>query len=730
MINRDVFDARVGIRGVRNNMMLDQKMSSTPNTISQAVKQDDEIDLMALIGTLWRGKWWIALCAFVGLISGGLYAKKVAVPIYSSSTVIVIEQNEPSLIDIQSVVGGMSNESEALSTEIEVIRSRFLMEKIIAKLDLLTDPEFNPTLTEPPFLSLANLLSLSAAQPRLWTDQELLNAAVERLRARTSVSVLRGTYAITVAVTSEGKQKSELIANTIAEMYREEQLRVKFITLDEGVTWLSERVVELEHEIQEKDAALQQAAAEADYINVEGLELMNRQVRDLRERLIGEKNDAENAAAVYTQLSSAITSKDIALVLAAANDLSLRRLSEGKSGEELWAEGAPFAIRLATLVTRARNDRERAETQVASLASTIASVEVRVDDQAKKLSNIQQMTRDLDTVSVLYETFLTRLKETTIQKGFQSPDARVLSRAIAGKKVAPRTAMIAALCLIFGAFFGSAIILLRELKADTFRNSEELQATTGEQVIGQIPLLPLKARKDLLQYLQDKPTSAAVEAVRNLRTSLLLSKKNEAPPQVIMSTSTIPGEGKTTQSISLAHNLSGLGKKVLLIEGDIRRRTLDEYFKQEASKHGVLSVVAGDVPLADAVMKSDRLKADVLMGQKSKVNAADVFASDEFKNFLSDTRKAYDYIIIDTPPVLVVPDARLIGQLCDAVMFTVKWDSTTKSQVKAALKELHGVNLTVSGLVLSQINAKGMKRYGYGDTHGAYGDYGGGYYDE
>lgn len=710
--------------------MLDQnKMSGKTNAISQAIMPDDEIDLMALFGTLWRGKWWIALCAFVGLLIGGIYATQFAVPIYSSSTVIAIQENEPSLIDIQSVVSGVSNESEALNTEIEVIRSRLLMEQIVAELNLLEDPEFNPTLVEPSFLSIANVMSLLGVGADELTDQELLNEAVERLRERTSVSVKRQTYAITVSVTTEGKQKSELIANTIAETYLQDQVRVKFSTLDDGVTWLSERVVELEHEIQEKDAALKEATAAADYINIEGLELMNRQVRDLRERLIGDEKDAENAAASFAQLSSAIATKDITLIIDATNDVTLRRLSEGQAVDMLWATGSPFANRLETLLTRARNDLERAETQVTSLAATIASVELRVDDQAKKLGAIQQMSRELDTVSVLYETFLTRLKETTIQQGIQSPDARILSKAIAGEKVAPRTSIIAVLCLILGAMLGSTIVLLRELKTDTFRNSEELQAATGEQVIGQIPLLPLGARQDLLQYLQDKPTSAAVEAVRNLRTSILLSQI-DSPPKVIMSTSTIPGEGKTTQSISLAHNLSGLGKKVLLIEGDIRRRTLNEYFKQVAGEHGILSVVSGDVPLSEAVMRSDRLNADVIMGQKSKVNAADVFASDKFKTFLSEARNAYDYIIIDTPPVLVVPDARVIGQLCDAIMFTVKWDSTSKNQVQAALKELHAVNLSVSGLVLSQIDPKGMKRYGYGEGHGAYGSYGGGYYDE
>jgi len=710
-------------------MLVRNEMSTAHRSLGENAMPDDEIDLMALFGTLWRGKWWIALCAFVGLVLGGLYATQVAMPKYSSSTVLAIQENEPSLIDIPSVVGGVSADSQGINTEIEVIRSRGLMEQVVAELSLLEDPEFNGTLVEPSFFSIEgvkNVLGIVSEPP---TDKAILNSAVKTLLSKTSVSAKRQTYAITISVTTEGSAKSELIANTIAEIYRQDQVQVKFDTLNEGVTWLSERVVELESEIQERDAALKDATSEADYINIEGLELMNRQVRDLSERLLGEEKDAESAAANFALLASAIDAQSVDLVLEATQDPTLRRLSQGLDNASIWAPNSPFLSRLNVLTVRARTDVDRANTQVSSLEETVKALEVRVDEQASKLGEIQQMSRELETVSVLYETFLTRLKETTIQQGVQSPDARVLSMAIAGVKVAPRTSMIGALALILGAMIGAGVVLLRELRTDTFRNAEDLEAATGEQIIGQVPLFPISDRVELLQYLKDKPTSSAVESIRNLRTSLLLSRMDN-PPKVIMSTSTIPGEGKTTQSIALAHNLSGLGKRVLLIEGDIRRRTLDEYFEQKSGKHGILSVISGDVPLREAVVEHDRLGADVLMGQKSNMNAADVFSSDKFHELMETVRSHYDYVIIDTPPVLVVPDARVIGHHCDAIMYTVKWDSTSKAQVRAALNEMRAVNLDVSGLVLSQIDVKGMQKYGYGGRNGAYGTYGGGYYDD
>ena len=251
---------------------------------------------------------------------------------------------------------------------------------------------------------------------------------------------------------------------------------------------------------------------------------------------------------------------------------------------------------------------------------------------------------------------------------------------------------------------GAGIVLLREMRNSSFRTAEELEAATGYTVLGQLPAMPISKRGEVLEYLQTKPTSVAVEAVRNLRTSLMLSNVDQ-PPQVIVSTSSVPGEGKTTVAISLAHNLRGLGKKVLLVEGDIRRRTLNEYF-DDLPTQGIVSVLSGDVPLDQAIHHSAALDADVLGGEKSSVNAADLFSSDRFEALITELRKHYDAIIIDTPPVLVVPDARIMAQFADAVLFTVRWDVTSKPQLSEAMRVFHTSGQRVTGMVLSQISPK------------------------
>ena len=121
--------------------------------------------------------------------------------------------------------------------------------------------------------------------------------------------------------------------------------------------------------------------------------------------------------------------------------------------------------------------------------------------------------------------------------------------------------------------------------------------------------------------------------------------------------------------------------------------------------------------------------ADLLIGDKTSANAADLFSSDKFKELIAEARKQYDAVIIDPPPVLVVPDSRIIGQVADAVLFTVHWDKTTKQQLEEALRMFQSSSQKITGLVLSQINSKRMKQYGYGGRYGAYAGYGAKYYN-
>lgn len=714
-------------------------MRVKPEQVRTGVAQpveDDEIDLLELVRALWRGKWTILFGAVVAIFIGGYYAFGAAEREFRSTAHLTLEARSNNVVDLESVISGVSTEQAALNTELEIILSRRLLGKLVDQLDLVEDPEFNTALQAPSTMS--RLTGAVTGQLSSWVQSEGNEAdpgaTVEKLprdkvigkvKSALSASVKRDTYVFSISATTGDPVKSARIVNTLAEIYLDEQIAVKFEATEQAVTWLSARVSELEEELRQKENTLKDARAETDLISTEALEGLNLQAKDLRDRLQEMRAQAERAGEEENQLEALKDAGDRAEVAEATGDAALQRLVRSIDNGD--AEAAElFDQRLDTLLDRAQAERERLQSQASALSVSYQKLQDRIGSQSEDLVRIQQITREVETTRTLYETFLTRLKETTVQRGLQQADSRVLSDAIPGAQVAPRAARILALSMILGAIAGAGLVLARQFLHSYFRTAEDLEAVTGLPVMGQIPKMPI-ARGNLISYLRDKPTSAAAEAIRNLRTSILLSNI-DSPPKVIMSTSAIPGEGKTTQAIALTQNLAGLGKKVLLVEGDIRRRTFSQYF-QTVPQGGILSALSGEVPLDEAVIFDEPLGADVLMGEKSKANAADLFSSDRFRNFLDMAREAYDFIIVDTPPVLVVPDARVIGQHVDAIIFAVGWSKTHRGQVTAALREFASVNLQIDALVLSRIDPKGMKRYGYGGKYGAYGSYGRGYYD-
>lgn len=694
---------------------------------------EDTIDLGALLATLWRGKWLILLVTVGSLFLAIYYAFAVAVPTYRSTAVVILQTKQDNIVDLPSIAGGLSGNQVEVNTEVEVLKSRGLAKKVVERLDLVNDPEFNGRLREPSGIakvigSIRSLLPSSSDEVAPEVDEQAekertLERVTASLLSKISVSNIRQSVVFNITVETQSPTKSAKIADTLAELYILNQIEVKFDTTEQATEWLSNRVSELQVQLEAAEKKVSDFTARTQLVSVEGLQALERQIKDLRDRI---GNAELSQIALQESLEALTAAETYEEKLEIANDATLDRIaSDGLSSIE---DRNTFDVRLQTIIARKQADITRITQQLAALRLSETELGTQLEGQGQDLITLQQLTRESEATRLLYEYFLTRLKETSAQEGIQKADSRVLSNAvIPNGPSAPKKAQIMALSIILGAMIGSAIVLLREFRTSTFRTAGELEAHTGYTVIGQIPLIPKKKRMDTLQYLSDKPTSAAAEAIRNLRTSLMLSNLDKKP-QIIVSTSSIPGEGKTTVSLSLAKFLSGLGKSVLLIEGDIRRRTLNEYFPT-LPHTGIASVLNRDVDFADAIHRPKGFEADVLAGEKTSVNAADIFSSETFKTFLDEMRKQYDFIIIDTPPVLVVPDARIIAQNADAILFSVKWDSTSRALLDESLRMFHSSNQKITGLVLGQIDEKGMKRYGYGNKGGAYAAYGKGYYD-
>ncbi|MEM7176215.1 MAG: polysaccharide biosynthesis tyrosine autokinase [Pseudomonadota bacterium] len=677
-----------------------------------------EIDLFMLARLVWQGKITVLAAAILAAGLGIYYAFAVATPYYAASAVVALESRQEQVVDLESVMSGLGGDQITINTEVEVLRSRGLLEKLARKLDLTDDPEFNAALRDRP-LPGRILRTLTGIGDPPASEQAVFDEVVDTLLTKVSITNLRQSYVFRITALTEDSEKSARIANTLAELYVRDQLEIKFEATEQATSWLTDRVGQLQIALEEAEAAVKAFNAETELVSPEALALLNRNIKDLRDRLLAAQVTEAAAQSRVLALQEARKSRDVATLAELADDRALAQIYTQISAKP--ASGTLDA-HFGRALNRAKLDQARAASQISTLTETIENQRAQIERQSADLVALQQLQREAEASRLIYEYFLGRLKETSVQQGIHQADSRILSHAAVPQiPSAPQKTLIIAITFVLGALAGTGTVVGREFSKTTFRAAEELEAQTGYAVLGQIPIIPSGDRKTALGYLVEKPASAAAEAVRNLRTSILLSELDD-PPQVIMSTSSVPGEGKTTQSLALAQNLSGLGKKVLLIEGDIRRRVFSDYF-DIPSKRGFISVLLGDQSMDDTVFRETSLGIDILPGETSATNAADLFSSDRFSAFLSALRANYDYIIIDTPPVLAVPDARVIGQSVDAILYTVKWDSTTHRQVHEGLKSFETVNLEVAGLVLSQIDAKGMKQYGYGDSHGAYSAY-------
>lgn len=694
---------------------------------AQEFYRDTQLTIQTLLPAFWRGKWIILAAALVSVLTTTYYVFNVAKPLYTSDAVVILETQPDRVVELPSVVGNISGEASSLNSEVEVMLARTLMGQVTDQLRLTEDPEFNPSLRPSGWTTVLKR-KIEAAYSRqdrsgvsVSPDDQFnrdRDTAVKLLLSKVTVRNIPNSLVFKITVESTEPEKSARIADAIAEHYIQNQLEQKYQAMDQATLWLSTRVSELQQQLEQAETRAAKFSSSIDLVSADSLQSLERQLKDLRQKTTAAREREVGLRAHLAQLQRAQTPQQRAAV---ANDDKLDLLLAAINADA--DAQVTFDVRFHQVLTRARLDSNRSVQQLVTLQEAESELESQINRQGNDLITLQQLTREAEAGRLLYEHFLNRLNETSAQQGIQQPDSRILSRAmIANTPNSPRKSLLVSMSAIFGVVLGTLYVLLRETGNVTFRSARDLEAYTGGAVLGQLPTIPGEQRRDVLDFLSEQPTSTVTEAIRSLRTSLLLSSV-QIPSQVLVLSSSMPDEGKTTLSLTLAQSLAGMGKKVLVVEGDVRRRTIHEYFEDLPHK-GLLAVLHGICCVDDAVGHPAGFRADVLAAERPEVNPADLFSSEPFRELIVKLRESYDHVIIDCPPVLAVPDARILAQLSDRVLLSVKWNSTSKEQLDETLRLFRSSNVEVTGLVLNQINPKDMKRYGYGGRTSCYAGYG------
>ncbi|WP_058249292.1 GumC family protein [Tropicibacter naphthalenivorans] len=682
-------------------------------------KGEQDIDLMVLLTFLWVRKWILLLTMGVGLLCGAYYALRVAEPQFLSTTRIAFEERTPQLLNLDSMLPGASTESQAINTELEVVRSIPLVTKLVLQEGLLDDPEFNPTLTKSGLSKVIGGVKglFGMSNDEQYTDQQILNATVRQTTTKIRTSAQRDTFLFNIGVVTTSSEKSIRLANALAQIYLDNQVTVKFEATEYAVNWLSQRVAELEQELKTSEETAKKLRENSNLVSQEALDQLSIRASGLRDRVEQTTLEIERGETNLSVLQTLLDAGDFDGFAEIVESAAFNRLLQAQPRNE-----SALRAEATTQIAQLRSSVRSAQARLLSLQPALDELQAQIDEQTAALIRLNTLLRDVEANRALYETFLTRLKEISIQLGLQRPDSRILSEATSAPMIAPRTVMVSAFGLVFGAVVGLGLLMLQFLRHSGLQSVTATERATGLAVLGQLPLVPIKRRQDLLPYLIKNPTSAMAEAVRNLRTSLLMMQPGK-PPAVVLLSSTVPGESKTTTAITLAKNVSDLGRRVLLMEADNRRLTLAEYFESDASSN-LLNAMRDGGALSDVVTQTE-YGFDLLMGAQSSVNAADIFSSSAFSELIERAREEYDMVIIDAPPVLAVPDARIIAPLADVLLYCIAWNATPENQIQAGLREFAFTDNTAFGTVLTKVDRKAAAQYGYG----GYGYGAGAYYD-
>ena len=681
-----------------------------------------------ILSILWRRKFLIAAIVLIAVALGYLWAKS-ATPRYTASATLKLDVYQPGIADIESVVSGITGDTREVRSQLQILRSRLLLGRVVDALELHNDPEFNPRLrpvdTGTNYLSLSYWLIQAGILPEPPKERpqlppaETRERAIDALIARTTVIPVHFSFVFSVSVQTESPQKSAEIANVIADQYILNQIEVKYDATATAAGWLSNRVAELKTSLEDAEEAVAEHRATHELTSEQAVGQLSQRLISLRQTLAEVGQSRRDAEAKLIELRRLFDANELTEVAKLTGSIRLENLATtieengGPSAQRNQAAVVRFNAELQAVLNRLRREVTASEENISKLTASVTELELRQAEQSSNMVVLRQLEREAQAASLIYETFLSRLKETTVQEGVHKADAIVISKArIPTSRSFPRYRTVLAAALFIGLFIAGAIVVLLETIDQTFSTPEELERFTGLPLLGLIPNAPVSARSNILKYAISRPTSPFVEAIRNLRTSVQLSGV-DGDVKVVALASATEGEGKTSLCLALGHSsATQANRKVLVLDCDLRRRRLTAALGGRGMP-GIIGYFSGDKTIEEIIHRIDTAEFDVIFADKSPKITADIFASQKFADLIAVVRERYDFVIIDTPPVLALTDIRVISGLTDMLLFSISYKRTKRRLVRAGLSALAMTNPKRIAVVFNRMNiGKSIGYYG------------------
>ena len=722
-----------------------------------------ELDLMALYRTL-RKRLGVIMGVTVGLTALVMVVVLQQTPLYTAEAQILLDRQKMQVTDMQAVMSGLSPDSATVDSEVEILRSRTLAARVIETLDLVQDPEFNGALREPSMLRwldprvwIGTALSLIEAEPLPQSEdvraRAELNGVINSVLGRLTVTRQRLTYVINISFVSENPAKAARIANSLADLYILDQLEAKFDATRQANDWLSRRLAELRQQVQDSERAVEIYRTEEGLeSSAAGVTVSEQQLSELNAQLILARTSLAEAEAKYSRAQqirrSGGTIESMADVVQSGTISQLRQ-KQAELARELANLASKYGPRHPEIVNAEaqRRDIERqigseinrivgslennvsvAQTRVGALEDSLREIRGEAGTGNQAMIQLRELEREAAANRAVYESFLNRFKETSQQQDFQTPDSRVISAATPPVNPShPRKALSLALALVLSGMLGVGLAFLLEHLDNGLQTGRDVEQALGLPHLVSLPATPAEKGADgkvmsPQDYLLVKPLSAFSESLRSLRSALQLSNVDN-PPTVILFTSALPNEGKTTTSAGFARAAAASGLKVALVDCDLRHPSVHKAFGLKRPEAGLVELLAERLDLAQVLIRDPKSELDILPIATGTANPPDVLGSTQMRLLLDRLKADYDLVVLDSAPVLPVSDSRVLSRIADETVFVVRWNETPKDAAQAAIRELRLYDANIAGAVLAVVDTAAQAKYGYGDGGYYYGKY-------
>ncbi|MBN8615198.1 MAG: polysaccharide biosynthesis tyrosine autokinase [Deltaproteobacteria bacterium] len=698
----------------------------------------ESFDLRTQVLILWAHKWVVLLVAIV--VAGGVAFWTLRQPrIYEAGCTIEYDPTPPRPLgtkveDVSSPLLNAFSNREFYETQNRIIGSRVVAEMVVRRLGLHRDADF---LGVP-------------AERRDGFQGATVEEAAEAVRGGLLVAQERDTRLVNIRFRDRDPERAQRIANAIADAYIEKTMNDRMSSTVSALEWLGTQVDELEGELHQADEALHHFKQEHDVLSLSmedrqnlianDIELLSRSLTETHvHRIELQSRVSQLRQAVETDPLTAATPAIEALQSVQELRATLRlKQAEMEALRTRYGAAHPQMVALQTEVDSIRRDLEveirtvlrASEAELRETQGTERGLQgalTRANQQGMELNHWEMeyghLVRERDSKAAIYDLVLKRSAEADLTRMLRVTHVRVVDRALVPRSsVAPRVTLNLSAGILAGLLLGIVVALLAERSDRRIRNLEDIEAL-GLAVLGLVPRIgaatatgprrrrqtaQASANKDLIAHHQ--PMSGVAENLRTIRTNLSFMGADGGLRAFVI-TSASPREGKSTVAINLAITLAQSGKRILLVDTDLRRPRVHRAFGLTA-RRGVTTALVGEAKAMDVVLTTEVPGLDIVACGPIPPNPSELLHTDAFRHFVEAVRDKYDHVMFDSPPLGAVTDAAILAAQLDGVIVVVKSQSTTREALRVTARQLNDVGARVLGAVFNDVDL----------SHGRYGE--------